>query len=282
MKTTYDYRPALFFVMAYAVTWIIWFLGVYVGSQPGYESYAGLFSLIGLVGPIGTTLFLVLTSRCAALKRDFKDRIFNLRRVQPIYALIAVLGPFTVICFSIVLSLWFGQSSDQFRFSEGANLFPLIILALLLAPICEETGWHGYGVDSLRAKAGMIKATLLFAALWCGWHVPLVLIAGTYQHQVAMMDNKIFIVNFFVSIIPAAIIANWFYYKNDRSVAASVLLHSMLNATSVLLNAGQVAKCIATLLYSGIAVGLIVGDRRLFAKGPRNFLCARSAGFAEA
>jgi membrane protease YdiL (CAAX protease family) len=272
VKTTYDYRPALFFVMAYAVTWIIWFLGVYVGSQPGYESYAGLFSLIGLVGPIGTTLFLVLTSRCAALKRDFKDRIFNLRRVQPIYALIAVLGPFTVICFSIVLSLWFGQSSDQFRFSEGANLFPLIILALLLAPICEETGWHGYGVDSLRAKAGMIKATLLFAALWCGWHVPLVLIAGTYQHQVAMMDNKIFIVNFFVSIIPAAIIANWFYYKNDRSVAASVLLHSMLNAASVLLNAGQVAKCIATLLYSGIAAGLIVGDRRLFAEGPRNFL----------
>ena len=272
MKTTYDYRPALFFVMVYAITWIIWFLGVYVGSQPGYESYAGLFGLIGLVGPIGTTLFLVLTSQCGALKRDFKDRIFNLRRVRPVYALIAVLVPFNVIGLSIVLSLLFGQSADQFRFSEKANLLSLIILALLLAPICEETGWHGYGVDSLRAKAGMIRATLLFGALWCGWHVPLVLIEGTYQHQVAMMDNKIFIVNFFVSIIPAAIIANWFYYKNDRSVAASVLLHSMLNAASVLLNAGQVAKCIATLLYSGIAVGLIVGDRRLFAEDPRNFL----------
>jgi uncharacterized protein len=271
-------RPALFFVMAYVVTWIIWFLGVYVGSQPGYESYAGLFGLIGLVGPIGRTLFLVLTSRCVALKRDFKNRIFNLHRVRPVYALVAVLVPFTVICFSIVLSLWFGQSTDQFRFSEGANLLPLIILALLLAPICEETGWHGYGVDS---KAGMIRATLLFAAFWCGWHVPLVLIEGTYQHQVAMMDNKIFVVNFFVSIIPAAIIANWFYYKNDRSVAASVLLHSILNAASVLLNAGQVAKCIATLLYSGIAAGLIVGDRRLFAEGTRNFLCARS-GLAEA
>jgi uncharacterized protein len=281
VKTTYKYRPVVFFVMAYVVTWIIWFLGVYVGSQPGYESYAGLFSFIGLVGPIGTALFLVLTSRCAALRKDFKDRIFNLRRVRPVYALVAVLVPFTVICFSIVLSLWFGQSSDQFRFSGGANLFPLIILALLLAPICEETGWHGYGVDSLRAKAGMIRATILFATLWCGWHMPLVLIAGTYQHQVAMMDNKIFIVNFFVSIIPAAMIANWFYYKNDRSVAAAVLLHSMLNAASVLLNAGQVAKCIATLLYSGIAAGLIVGDRRLFAEGPRNFLCARS-GPAEA
>jgi membrane protease YdiL (CAAX protease family) len=74
--------------------------------------------------------------------------------------------PFIVIGLSITLSLWLGQSADQFRFSGGSNLLPMIILALLLAPICEETGWHGYGVDSLRANAGMMKATLLFAA--CG------------------------------------------------------------------------------------------------------------------
>src|SRR5262249_35697519 len=156
-------------VVAYTITWISWFLEVYVGSQPGYESYAGLFSLFGLVGPIGTALFLVLTSRCVALKKDFKDRLFNLRRVRPVYALIAVLVPFAVIGLSIVLSLRFGQSADQFRFSGGSNLLPMIILAVLLAPICEETGWHGYGVDSLRAKTGMMKATLLFAALWCAW-----------------------------------------------------------------------------------------------------------------
>jgi hypothetical protein len=85
--------------MAYALTWIIWSLGVYAGSQPRYESYAGLFSLIGLVGPIGTAL----ASRCAALKKDFKDRLFNLRRVRPVFALIAVVVPFIVIGLSITL-----------------------------------------------------------------------------------------------------------------------------------------------------------------------------------
>ena len=75
------------------------------------------------------------------------------------------------------------------------------------------------------------------------------------------MDNKIFVANFFVSIIPVAFIANWFYYRNDRSIIASILLHSMLNAASILINAGQIAKCIATLLYSAIAVALIIGDR---------------------
>ena len=31
----------------------------------------------------------------------------------------------------------------------------------------------------------------------------------------------------------------------------------MLNAASILLNAGQIAKCIATLVYSAIAVALV-------------------------
>jgi hypothetical protein len=75
------------------------------------------------MGPIGTTLFLILTSRCAALKKDFKDRLFNLRRVRPVYALIAVGVPFIVIGLSITLSLWLGQLADQFQFSGGSQCF---------------------------------------------------------------------------------------------------------------------------------------------------------------
>jgi membrane protease YdiL (CAAX protease family) len=92
------------------------------------------------------------------------------------------------------------------------------------------------------------------------------------------MGQPLYVANFFVSVIPAAIIANWFYYKNDRSIAVAILVHSMLNAAAVLLNAGQIAKCIATLLYAVVAAGLIVGDRKLFAQGPRNFVIPAKAG----
>ena len=109
-----------------------------------------------------------------------------------------------------------------------------------------------------------------------GSGTPLVLIPGTYQHSLAIMDNKIFVANFFVSIIPVAFIANWFYYRNDRSIIASILLHSILNAASILINAGQIAKCIATLLYSAIAVALVIGDQSLFAQAPRNFVSTRA------
>jgi membrane protease YdiL (CAAX protease family) len=272
LEWSYQYRPALFFLLAYALTWTLWFVGIYVGSRPGLEAYGSVFSLVGLLGPIGTALHLVFTSGSEALKSDFKDRLFNLRRIRPIFVLAAIAMPFAVILLSILLSVAFGQPTDQFKLSGGGNLLAMIILAMVLAPIMEEVGWHGYGVDSLRAKTGMLQATLLFGVLWSVWHAPLFLIGGTYQNTLAGMDNPVFVANFFVSVIPAAIIANWFYYRNSRSIALAVFLHAMLNAASVLLNAGQIAKCIATLLYAAIAATLMVADRALFAEGQRNFL----------
>jgi membrane protease YdiL (CAAX protease family) len=274
---SYTYRPVLFFALTYLATWIPWALAIYVGSQPELAPYAALFQFIGLGAPCAVALLLVLNSDNPALKRDFKDRLINPRRIRPLYLLAAILLPFAVLGLSIALSVLFGQSADQFRLTGGANLLPMIVLAMVLAPILEEAGWHGYGVDSLRAVAGMTKATLLFAVLWSAWHAPLAFIGGTYQHQLAAMDNKLFLVNFFVSIVPAAIIANWFYYKNDRSIVAAVLLHSGLNAASVLLNAGQVAKCIATVVFATVAAGLMIFDRTLFASGPANFLSDHAA-----
>ena len=269
----YDrYRPVLFFAMAYGITWVPWAIGAYLGSQPGGEAYAFLFNLVGLLGPVAATLFLVMTSRSSALKTDFQDRLFNPRRIRLVYAIVAIALPFILIWLSIWLSVWFGQPADQFRLAGGASVLALIVLAMVLAPIMEEIGWHGYGVDSLRAGAGMLEATLLFGVLWSAWHAPLILLGGTYQNQLARMDNPVFLINFFVSVIPAAIIANWLYYKNDRSIAAAILLHSMLNAAAVLFNTGQVAKCIATLLYAVVAAAIVVIDRAAFREGPRDFV----------
>ncbi len=65
MERPYQYRPARFFLIAYVATWIPWFVGIYLGTQPGLEAYAPLLSLVGLLGPIGATLFMVLSSGSA-------------------------------------------------------------------------------------------------------------------------------------------------------------------------------------------------------------------------
>ncbi len=272
MKASYEYRPVLFFFTAYVVTWIPWCLGVYVGSQEGLEAYAALVNLLGLLGPAAVALCLILMSGNEALKKDFKNRLISLRGIRPTYLIFAVVLPPTMMCTSIWLSLLIGEPTDQFQLAGTSNLLAVIIIALVLAPMIEELGWRGYGVDSLRAKTGMMHTTLLFSVLWSAWHAPLFLISGTYQNELTKMDNPLFVVNFFVSVIPAAFIANWLYYKNNRSIAAAVLVHSTLNAAAVLLNSGQVAKCIATLLYAAVAATIVAIDRSAFAEGPRNFI----------
>src|SRR5262245_63138843 len=117
---------------------------MYVGSRPELQPYAALAGLLGVLGPIGTALFLVLTSGSRALKHDFRDRLFALRRIRPLYAGLAVAIPFAVICLSILFSLWLGPAADQFRPSGGTGLIPLAVLGPVLAPTCADVGWHGY------------------------------------------------------------------------------------------------------------------------------------------
>src|SRR5690349_10551036 len=130
MTRPYEYRPAWFFVLAFVGSWGPWLLGLYLGSEPGLGRYAALLNFMGLLGP---------------------------RRIRPLLAVLAVAMPLLVILLSIAISLWFGESTAQFGLAGGRDLVPLIILALILAPIYEETGWHGYGVDSLRARNGVME-----------------------------------------------------------------------------------------------------------------------------
>jgi membrane protease YdiL (CAAX protease family) len=229
------------------------------------------FAYLGLLGPMVVTLVMVLRSRSPALKADFGSR-FSPRRLRPLPVLLAVGVPAAAMYLSIGVSVLFGQSPAQFQLSTDADLGRMIALAMIAAPIIEEISWRGYGVDSLRARLGMLPATLLFGVLWSLWHIPLLFLPGTYQHEVASTGNPLFVANFFVGGLPLAVIANWLYYRSDRSILIGVVLHAAGNASAELLSATQVTKCIVTAFMMVVAIGLIVLDRRMFGAGPRNFV----------
>lgn len=132
-----------------------------------------------------------------------------------------------------------------------------------LAPMLEEFGWRGYGVDSLRAKFNLFKTSLLFACLWAMWHLPLFFINGYYQHEL-WNTSIIYVANFFVSILPATILLNWVYYKNNRSIIAAILLHFMFNLFSVLFQTEQFTKCILTVLLLVVSVTVVVKNKKFF------------------
>jgi membrane protease YdiL (CAAX protease family) len=40
-------------------------------------------------------------------------------------------------------------------------------------PVNEEPGWRGFALPRLQEKYGPVRATLILAPLWMGWHLPL-------------------------------------------------------------------------------------------------------------
>ena len=207
MGDSYRYKPLSYFALVFVLTWAPWSFAAYYSYQRATELYSNLFALVGLLGPFCAALIMIWSSGSRDLKHDFKERLVSLRLIRPGYLpVILILAPLALFL-STWLSVEVGRSADQFRLSGG---FAIMLPIIVLAPTFEELGWRGYGMDSLRAKFGMMKATLLFSVLWAMWHVPLFFIDHNYQHGLSN-SSPIYLANFFVSVIPAAILMNWLF-----------------------------------------------------------------------
>lgn len=276
MTLRVSYRPAPFFLIAYAVTWSAWFALAYCSYRAGMEGIESLLMLAGLAGPAIAALIMFRQAEDPALWRDFADRLTNLRRID-LRTLPAILFLFPAAEFlAIAISLLFGGSPDQFavvlQLGASAGFLPFAVI-LILAPALEETGWRGYGMDSLRARSpSLAAATLWFALLWAFWHLPLFFISGYYHHGI--LNNPVLVANFFVSIIAMAFIVSFLYYRSNRSVIACILFHLSSDLAIGSIGAGEYTKCIATLLLVAVAIAIVAREQKLFFEDPDPNPCA--------
>ena len=267
MKNNYQYKPFKYFFTTLFVTWLSLFAAAFCSHTEGLESYQITFMLPGLFAPFVIAMFMIYGSKNKELKKDFKTRLFNLKLIKSkFWPAILLIMPFALFL-ATAISLLFGKPIEQFSLSPEFTIFGgeafLILVILFLAPTFEELGWRGYGVDSLKKGKSLMKATLIFALLWNLWHLPLFFINGYYQNELIHM-NIIYALNFVVSLIPAAILMNWIFYKNGRSVIAIILFHSMLNLFSVLFQTEQFTKCIITIILLIISAIVVWKNKSFF------------------
>jgi len=107
MISNYKYKPLFFFSMTFLVTYALWFAGAYVSFQDESELYM-LLILPGLMAPFLISLVMILKSKNSDLKKDFVNRLINLRLIQPKMLLIIVLIMPLAVLASIFLSLHLG------------------------------------------------------------------------------------------------------------------------------------------------------------------------------
>ena len=249
MNKPYPYKPVKFFLAVNLIMWITWIVAGYSSYHPFNESsiLVSILIILGMLSPAIVALWMVFTSCSRELKQNFYERLVSLKLIKPSSLLSAVLiMPLTVVI-SVTISHWlFGQSWDQLSIPKKANFsagFLPVPLLLFGAAFVEELGWKGYGVDSLRGKSTFF-------------------INGYYQNML-IRTNPLFAINFIVSIIPAAFIVNWLWYKNKGSILMAVLFHASCNFQGIL-QMGQIAKCIQTVVMLIVVLIIVLLNKKMF------------------
>lgn len=269
---TVKYSPIKYFSLTFLITWGTWIVAAVIsqgGSASLTEGSVMPLMAIGLFGPLFAAVILMIGKNKKDLRRDIISKFTNVSRIRPRYLpLVFFLMPVTIVI-AIFLSLLMGQSIDQLALSpefsivEGSIALSWIIA--FLAPALEELGWSGYGIDSLRGHRKLLTSAILFGVIWALWHLPLFFIKG-YYHYNLLAENPVYMVNFFVSVIPMTVITNWLYYRNDRSIIVAIAFHAIINVCSEAFCVTNFTKCIVTLVVIVFAVLIVYLDRAFFFK----------------
>ena len=257
----YKYRPVLFFALAYLFTWIFWIPAIFVS-----ENIAAVLMLIGLLAPAVVSTVFVMFSGSNSLKRDLKNKIFGFYKVKWKNVILATCVFAMIIVASIILSLAFGQSIDQFSFTDDFSFTGVgigsALLTILFASIIEEVGWKGYCEDSIGDYMNWFWESMIFGALWSLWHLPLIFIQGTYQ--AGLMVNPLYVINFFVSGIPLGFIITWVYLVSDRSILACMVFHLFVNFMQEKIAMTPETKCVETLVVTAATIVIVLANREMF------------------
>ena len=257
----YRYRPVLFFLTAYFFTWIFWIPAIFTP-----ESISPVLMLIGLIAPAVVSTVFIMASGSEALKQDLKNKIVGFYKVKWMNVLWAVIVFAIVIVCSILLSLLFGQSLEQFSFTEDFSFTGVGIagafLSITAASIIEEVGWKGYCEDSIGNYMNWFRESIIFGVLWSFWHFPLIFIQGTYQ--ASLMVNPLYVINFFLSGIPMGFVITWVYLASDRSILACMIFHFFVNFLQEKIAMTQETKCVETIVITLVTVIIVIVKKDMF------------------
>ena len=260
----YVYKPRRFYLTVFAVTWTFWLPAVIFCDNVAVST-AGL--VLGVISPATIAVITVFTSKSEALKKDFKRKLFGFYKLKPLYILLGFLIFAVIVVSSILLSVLFGESLEQFSFTEGFSFngpgIGSALFTILLASVLEEMGWRGYGEDSIAQYCSWFKESVIFGFVWGAWHLPLFFIPGTYQAEIRNL-NVLYMLNFIISVVPMGFITTWVYVKNGRSMLASILFHLFVNFTQEKIAMTPNTKCVETLVITAAAAIIVLTNRDLF------------------
>jgi uncharacterized protein len=122
------------------------------------------------------------------------------------------------VSFSVLLGG--GESFTEHFNLKQISLFSLFLLfpiAMIDAPLGEDSGWRGYALPRFPASRSPLENTLILGVLIAGWHLPL-----------ALAEESI-AAPYLIATVASAVVTNWVYYNANESALLAIIYHTAAN-----------------------------------------------------
>src|ERR687890_356646 len=213
-----------FFVLAYALAWIIESPLVFLTDSLTDTQVLVVQILSSNVPSVVAIMLTAIVFGRGAL-RKLLGRLL-IWRVNPLWYLVVFLGPVALVGGVVPLNALLGGPALSLGMPLlgaaiffGFSIFPGSALG-------EEIGWRGYVLPRLQSRMSALSASLILAPIWALWHLPLFL-AGWLQG--APVRTPALYAAFVVSAFAMSVFFTWVYNSTGGSLLMVVLLHATVN-----------------------------------------------------
>ena len=256
-----------FFVLAYAVTWLLW-APMVVAGVPAFSASRHVPSFAALpavaIGVSGSAFLMTTITQGRTGIRRLLQRLTCWDVGLQWYLVALLLIPLGEL---LVTAAVVGPVVLRALTPGALILYPAAFAShFIFGPLLEESGWRGFAVPRMQHRFGPLRGTLLLGLLWAGWHVFLYLpgwIGG--GAAVGIIDAGIF-VTFTVAV---SVAFTWLSNNTRASLLLVMLLHGSVNGTAtyvqVLADRGVITKDAASFSAGFGALIVAVGSASLIA-----------------
>lgn len=264
MRFEKRYSLLIYFILAYALAWLLWIPAVLF-----QESLASLSMLLFMVGTFAPTVSAILLTGIYEGKDQVKALLkrFLIWRVGLIWYLVVLLGPLLFVFLVSSLYVLFGGVGPNW--SQLLTLLPTFLLILILGgPLAEEAGWRGYALPRLQASQNALIASLILGVIWALWHLPLFFLAGSIQSQLPIGA-------YLIMTVALTVLFTWVYNSTGGSLLLVLLLHGMINTAPTTIFGQAVGDVKLIWLYVGlmgvvaVTVAALIGPEHLSRELPK-------------
>jgi hypothetical protein len=247
-------RIVLFTFITFAITWIAWWILVFIKQDNSGIFQDPLYFSIFFVGGIAPTVAPFLAIYFT--DKEFKEYCLTIIkfRVSIFYYLFSILLIFGISYLAIWIntlikgSIWSGSSPDFISLAR-------LTLMMVVYGGLEELGWRGLLLPALLKFFNYQIAALIVGLVWGLWHLPLFLMHGAAQYQ---SNFSVFA----IQVIGLGFVLAWLYGRT-KSVLVCVLFHAFSNAVSSSgLSSSDGNGYAIALIWLFVGLGLVIFDRK--------------------